>query len=47
MPLVLDADAPEQARLLAAHRARLEAQTWRLQRRMHRLAQLIEGRSRS
>lgn len=44
MPRVLDADAPAQARLLAAHRARLEAQTWRLQRRMHRLRQLIEGK---
>jgi DNA-binding transcriptional MerR regulator len=41
---VLDAKVGDEAALLVEHRGRLEARSWQLQRRMHWLRQIIEGK---
>jgi DNA-binding transcriptional MerR regulator len=43
---ILEAEPENAARLLEEHRVRLEAQTWREQRLLHGLRQLIEGKER-
>jgi DNA-binding transcriptional MerR regulator len=43
---ILEAEPEKAGRLLEEHRVRLEAQTWREQRLLHGLRQLIEGKER-